>query len=235
MIIVNGSEYQSQQIIFDEGLQFGRGVFETIRVGDEPQFLRQHLDRLRLGMTFLSIGREICEEDITSLIKTFEIKNCILKIIATAQNLVLTTRENPYSEATYQQGYKLKVSAIRRNPSSPSVAIKSISYIDNILAREDANKHGYDDALLLNTEGKVAECSAFNIFWVKAGKLYTPDVACGILPGIMRQHVLSLHDVCEGSFSLDDLYGADEVFITNSVAGTMKVTVVDDHIFTRDT
>ena len=231
MIIVNGQKDPPNSIIYDEGLQFGRGVFETLLVDEAPQYLPQHLARLSRGMAALKLPHDVSAADIRELIATFSIKHCVLKILATERNLILSTRENPYKEADYRRGIRLQTSAIRRNPSSPATFIKSINALDNFVARQQALEHGYDEALLLNTSGHVAEGSRSNIFWSKNGVLYTPALACGLLDGIMRQQILDREKVCEGMFSLAGLYAADEVFVTNSVIGVMKVTAVDEKAF----
>ncbi len=146
------------------------------------------------------------------------------------KNVVYSTREIPYTKEDYKQGFKLKVSSVLRNPTSPSVAIKSMNYMDNIIEMKKAREEGYNDALFLNFEAYVCETAVANIFVIKEGKIMTPKVECGLLNGIVRQWVVSNYEVEECKMTLDDLENSEGVFITNSLMGIMKVSMVNDVI-----
>jgi branched-chain amino acid aminotransferase len=105
----------------------------------------------------------------------------------------------------------------RRNEYSPLSRIKSTNYLDSILARDEAQRHGADDALLLNTAGHIAEATAANLFIVTQGQMLTPPLSDGPLEGTMREEVISAAAVRERSLSVADVTGADEVFLSNSL------------------
>lgn len=234
MIIVNGEFTDNATINLDEGYMFGRGVFETILVTDRPLFLDAHLLRLKKGITALNIKNSIEEKFVLNIIESYNINNCVLKIIVTDKNIVLTTRANPYKKEHYEQGLKLKVSNIKRNPFSHFTYIKSLNYIDNMLERELAQKEGFDEVLFLNIEDKLAEGSASNIFFIKNNKLYTPSLSCGILNGIIRDWVVNNYDVIEGNYSLEDLLTSEGAFLTNSLMGIIKIASINNYVLNYD-
>jgi branched-chain amino acid aminotransferase len=135
---------------------------------------------------------------------------------------------------------KLKISKIKRNEYSPLANIKSLSYLDNVLARREAVKEKMDEAILLNTAGNVAEASAANIFIVnKDNVLVTPRLEDGVLPGITRQVVLKLAAaqsivVEERAIKPEELLSAREVFLTNSIIEIQSVKQIEDKIFACD-
>jgi branched-subunit amino acid aminotransferase/4-amino-4-deoxychorismate lyase len=124
--------------------------------------------------------------------------------------------------------------ASRRNEASPLSRVKSLNYLDNLLAREEARRKGADEAILLNTRGLVAEGSASNVFLVGSEGLLTPSIESGALPGITRAAVIELAreagiDCAEGDVEAATLAGAAEAFLTNSVMGVMPLTRLDGH------
>jgi len=138
----------------------------------------------------------------------------------------------PMSDAVYCRGFRVIVSQIRRSSTSPTSQIKSANYLDMILARSEAKNAGVDEALLLNEQRYVAEGSTSNIFIVSKGKVITPSIDSGILPGVTREAVLELAtslgiDVEQRLVKPDELYIADEAFLTNSVIEIMPLVEVD--------
>lgn len=240
MIIINGKLISDSKdnnneknndagnIILDSGYYFGRGLFETILVrGSRPLLLKQHYNRLIRGMGTLNIQNNINEEYLIDIIHKYNIKDCVLKIVVTDKNIVMTTRQTSYKPEDYKKGFSVKVSSIKRNPYSHICYLKSTNYTDNLLEKELATKEGYDEVLFLNTLDEISEGSCSNIFFVKAGKICTPEIKCGILDGVIREWVINNFEVCEGKFAVDDLKQTDEVFLTNSIMGIMKVTCID--------
>jgi branched-subunit amino acid aminotransferase/4-amino-4-deoxychorismate lyase len=118
------------------------------------------------------------------------------------------------------------VSSIRRNARSPSARLKSLAYLDNVLARREAEGAGADEALLLNTAGHAACASAANLFWITEGRLYTPSLSCGVLDGIMRTQVLAAAPVEEVRANLDTVLKAEAAFLTNSLIGIRTIKVL---------
>jgi branched-chain amino acid aminotransferase len=149
-----------------------------------------------------------------------------LTIIIVAEKLVLPPPR------TYKEGVSAVVVSTRRYSRSLLSGIKSINYLDSLVAQSEAVAAGADQAILLNERGFVAECSTSNIFLVVGGKLLTPSVESGILPGVTRDVVIELAltlgvAVVEEEISLDVLHRADEAFITNSIIEVMPITTVD--------
>jgi branched-chain amino acid aminotransferase/4-amino-4-deoxychorismate lyase len=118
------------------------------------------------------------------------------------------------------------VSSIRRNARSPSARLKSLDYLDNVLARREAEGAEADEAILLNTAGHVACASAANLFWITEGRLYTPSLSCGVLDGIMRAQVIAAAPVEEVRANLDTLLKAEAAFLTNSLIGVRMIKVL---------
>ncbi|MCK5710180.1 MAG: aminotransferase class IV family protein, partial [Deltaproteobacteria bacterium] len=134
---------------------------------------------------------------------------------------------------------KIKINSYRRISESPLLNVKSLNYLENILARREASGSGFDEALFLNESDEVAECSTSNIFWFNRDTLFTPARECGLLSGTTRDLILSFITECgmssvEGQFSLNDLIAADCVFITNSLIGCVPVTKVEGHSINPD-
>ena len=214
--------YKQGEAILDEGIFFGKGVFETILFLEKPIFLKEHIERLKNGMKELGL-EELEEEMLLDYISLNFIKNKAVKILVTPQNIIITEREIPYIEEDYIQGSSLKLSKVRRNSTSMLCYIKSTNYIENIIEKNKAKEDGFKDVLFLNENGYLSETSCANIFIVKNDKIYTPKVSCGLLNGIIRMWVVKNFPIIETELTLDDLKNADEVFITNSLMGIMKV------------
>ena len=121
---------------------------------------------------------------------------------------------------------KLIVSTVRRNARSPISRLKTLSYLDNVLARREAEAAGADEALMLNTAGHAACASAANLFWIVDGKLYTPSLACGVLDGVMRAQVIRSAPVREVRANFDTLMQAEAAFLTSSLIGVRPIKVL---------
>ncbi len=214
--------YKQGEAILDEGIFFGKGVFETILFLEKPIFLKEHIGRLKNGMKELGL-EELEEEMLLDYISLNFIKNKAVKILVTPQNIIITERKIPYIEEDYIEGSSLKLSKVRRNSTSMLCYIKSTNYIENIIEKNKAKEDGFKDVLFLNENGYLSETSCANIFIVKNNKIYTPKVSCGLLNGIIRMWVVKNFPIIETELTLDDLKNADEVFITNSLMGIMKV------------
>ena len=226
MILRNGLPSTGNDLVLDDGLQFGRGAFETLRVTDRPLFLQQHCDRINLALERLDIPRSVALESVSGLIERHGIRDCVLKILVTRENELLITRPFPYPPETYERGFHLAITDTRRSSTSPLTSIKTLNYLENLLAREAAVGSGSDDVLFLNERGEMAETTASNLFFVNDGVLYTPEAGCGLLEGIVRQWVMEMFHVRTGRYPLDVLRVAEEAFVTNSVLGIMPVAAV---------
>ena len=234
----------------DRGLLYGYGLFETMRsYGGRVFRLEEHYRRLCDGAPRLPMDVPLSLSELTeaveAVLKRNDLTDAYLRLTVTAgpsshaaarageAAVVLFARPlGDYPAEFYRSGMAAIVTAARRNETSPLSRIKSLNYLDNLLAREEARRQGADEAILLNTRGFVAEGSASNVFLVRQGGLLTPSVESGALPGIARQAVLELAsaeglEAVESEVELSALEDASEAFITNSVMEVMPLTSLD--------
>lgn len=220
--------YNKDYVKLDGGFYFAQGVFETILIKKEAIFLEEHINRLNKSIDIMNLGEHIDTKFIKNFIKEEKLKNIVLKIVVTEKNIVFSTREIKYSKEDYENGFKIKLSYVLRNPTSRMTYIKSLSYNENLYEYNKANKEGFNEVVFLNIYGNIAEGATSNIFIIKDKKIYTPKISDGILPGVVRNWVIKNFRVCEKHLNKKDLYSADEVFITNSVLGIMKVVQFEE-------
>lgn len=220
--------YNKDYVKLDGGFYFAQGVFETILIKKEAIFLEEHINRLNKSIDIMNLGEHIDIKFIKNFIKEEKLKNIVLKIVVTEKNIVFSTREIKYSKEDYENGFKIKLSYVLRNPTSRMTYIKSLSYNENLYEYNKANKEGFNEVVFLNIYGSIAEGATSNIFIIKDKKIYTPKISDGILPGVVRNWVIENFKVCEKHLNKKDLYSADEVFITNSVLGIMKVVQFEE-------
>ncbi len=229
---------------FDRGFMYGDGVFESLRTyNGKPFLLDEHLSRLEkdaktIGIK-ISLTKEKLKAAVLKLIKVNGYKESYIKIIVTRgiakqhglsiknsqkSNLIILAEKQ---EQEQKQEWIIKISSIIKY-KTPISHIKSLNYLENILAKKEAEEAGADEAILLSPEGYVTEGTISNIFMVKKGVLYTPPLSLGILPGITRSLVIRLAKkqgikVRERFFTIKDLKKADEVFLTFSGRGIVHV------------
>lgn len=220
--------YNKDYVKLDGGFYFAQGVFETILIKKEAIFLEEHINRLNKSIDIMNLGEHIDTKFIKNFIKEEKLKNIVLKIVVTEKNIVFSTREIKYSKEDYENGFKIKLSSVLRNPTSRMTYIKSLSYNENLYEYNKANKEGFNEVVFLNIYDNIAEGATSNIFIIKDKKIYTPMISDGILPGVVRNWVIENFKVCEKHLNKKDLYSADEVFITNSVLGIMKVVQFEE-------
>jgi len=242
------------------GLHYGSGVFEGIRCYDTPNGasvfrLSDHLQRLhnsaRLLYMEIPFAVEELKEACNELVGANGLSECYLRPICFYGygQLGVAARENPVETVimswpwgTYlgdealESGIKAKISSWQRVPPNvvPHVSKATGVYVNSMLAVTEANLAGYDEAILLTPEGTVADGSGENIFVVRDGVLYTPDLATGILPGITRDSIKQIaedlgYTVVEKAVIRSDLYLADEVFMCGTAAEVTPLRSVDDH------
>lgn len=244
MYIYYNDKLTKEQCIspISQGFQFGYGVFETILISKGvPCFVDMHHNRLAAGCSRLGLELKLDIGTINTqairLSQACNITEGRLKVICfrdiEADATIMTLSHYKLEEGYIQNGISLGSSSIMRNPHSPISYIKSLNYTENLLAKAEIKSQGYDEALFLNVYGKICEGAVSNVFWIKQSVIYTPEISCGILEGIIRKQVL---DICrilglrleEGSYNLSELLSADEVFITNSLMGIMPVYRMDN-------
>jgi branched-chain amino acid aminotransferase len=243
--------------VFDHGFLYGDGVYETIRSYGSRIFMRdQHLARLRRSADAIGLTIPISEQRWPALLHESMVRNTIgnpqqdayLRITVsrgaggigldpalcpTPTVVIMAKPLHPPSPEQYRTGVNLIVARTRRNlPSALSPQIKATNFLNNILAKREAISAGAFDSILLNWESHLTECTVSNLFFVQAGRLCTPALACGLLDGITRDMVLNLAreaqiPIDEGYFGVEAIHNADECFLTNTSMEVMPVTMVD--------
>ncbi len=244
---------QAMVSVFDHGLLYGDGVFEGIRVYNKRVFLlAEHVERLyesalaiRLVIPMTptqmaaAVEQTVAANNITNgyvrLVITRGAGSLGLDIRRTShpQVIVIADTIKLYSEELYQQGLKIiTASTLRNHPGALSPRIKSLNYLNNILAKIEGTDVGCEEALMLNHKGDIAECTGDNIFIIKRGVLKTPSPDAGILEGITRNCVIQLAKqagipVQEVTLQRHDVYTADECFLTGTAAEVIAVVGID--------
>jgi branched-chain amino acid aminotransferase/4-amino-4-deoxychorismate lyase len=230
----------------DRGLLLGDGLFETVLgVDGRLVWLDAHLERLEKGCATLGLpapDRAAATRLMGEALAGVQAPRAAVRLtltcgsggrgldrpVAPAPRLFATAAPSARPEAPA----RLVTAAVRRNETSPASRLKTLSYLDNVLAREAAREAGADEALMLNTRGEAACAAAANIFWVDRGRLVTPAIACGALPGIMRAAVVAAArglglEVIEAHAPPQALAGSEGVFLTNSLIGVRPVAWLD--------
>lgn len=221
------------KVDIDEGIFFGRGVFETVLVLEKPIMLEDHINRLNISLKKLAIDKEISYKEVVDIIEKDDIRNQVLKITITPKNNIISLRDITYKKEAYDKGFSLGISEITKDSNAFLSSIKSTCYYENMHIRDEGLKKGFNEMLLINNKGKISEGTLSNLFFIKEEKIFTPALSCGLLDGIMRQWVINNYDVQEGEFTIDDVLVAEEIFMTNSLLGVMWVNKLEDINFSK--
>lgn len=256
MVWVDGKlvpKHEAVVNVFDHGLLYGDGVFEGIRLYAGKIFEAEaHIKRLyesaKAIRLELPIPQSVWIDGIYETAKANGFTDCYVRAVATrgvgALGINPLTCERPtcfiicdslqlYPKELYEKGMSVVTSSVTRNhPNALSSRIKSLNYLNNVLGKLDALDAGVHDAIMLNTEGHVAEATAANIFIVRDGVVSTPSVECGLLEGVTRNVILRLCKqlgipAVERVVPRFDLYVADECFLTGTGAEVMPITQID--------
>jgi branched-chain amino acid aminotransferase len=255
-VYINGKLYDKSEAkvsVYDHGLLYGDGVFEGIRVyGGKVFRLREHLDRLYECARHILLEIPMSREQMTdAVVQTVQVNNKpdgYIRLIVTrgVGNLGLDPRKcsepqiiiivddiTLYPAEFYENGLEvITASTIRNHPNALNPRIKSLNYLGSIMARMEANRAGVQEAIMLNHNGEVAECTADNIFLVKKGEVRTPPPNAGILEGITRGAVLEIARAAniparEMALTRHDVFAADECFLTGTAAEIVPVVKCD--------
>ncbi|UUO08929.1 branched-chain-amino-acid transaminase [Blastopirellula sp. J2-11] len=255
-IYINGKFFSKEEAVvsvFDHGLLYGDGVFEGMRVYEGKVFrMAQHLKRLydsaKAIMLQIPIPIEGMRSAVLEAVEKNGLDNCYIRLVITRgagtlglgpertsnpQVIIIVDKIALYPEEHYRNGLEIvTASTIRNHPGALSPQIKSLNYLNNIMAKVEASKAGCLEALMLNHKGEVSECTADNIFIVRNGVLMTPPTDAGILEGVTREAVLELAKEAgvpteEKTLTRHDVYIADECFMTGTAAEVIAVVRID--------
>ena len=240
--------------VFDHGLLYGDGVFEGIRSYDGLVFkLDEHLDRLYESAHTLTLeiplSKTRMSRAVVETLKANGLRDAYIRLVVTrgtgdlgldprkckkATVFIITDKIALYPREYFEKGLELAtVPTVRNHPESLNPQLKTLNYLNNILAKIEATNAGVNEAILLNAQGYVTECTGENIFLVRGNRVVTPPPYVGILKGITRGVVLRIaaeagHDVREDVFTRHELYTADEVFLTGTAAEIVPVVKIDN-------
>ncbi len=256
-VYINGKMYEKSMAkvsVFDHGLLYGDGVFEGIRAYNGLVFkLKEHIDRLYESAHSIMLDVSMPKQDmIKAVVKTLKANNlrdAYIRLIITrgegdlgldprkcrgnATVIIITDKVALYPERLYKEGLSIiTVPTIRNLPEALNPQIKSLNYLNNILAKIEAINSGSDEAIMLDSLGYVAECTGDNIFIVKSNHLYTPPQCMGTLRGITRDTVLEIArrdriPVHEHVLTRHEVFISDECFLTGTAAEIIPVVKVD--------
>ncbi|PIV39678.1 MAG: branched-chain-amino-acid transaminase [Candidatus Omnitrophica bacterium CG02_land_8_20_14_3_00__42_8] len=258
-VYINGGYFEKEEAkisVFDHGLLYGDGVFEGIRSYDRLVFkLEEHVDRLYESSQGIMLNISLSKKDmIKAVVKTLRLNkldNAYIRLVVTrgigdlgldprkcksASIIIITDNIKLYPEKLYKEGLSIITVPTPRNiPEALNPQIKSLNYLNNILAKIEAINSGYEEALMFTAHGCVAECTGDNIFIIKNNNLITPPAYLGILKGITRACVMDIAEkkdmaVKEEVITRHNIFTADECFLTGTAAEIIPVVCVDKRV-----
>ena len=250
------SERDAKISVFDHGFLYGDGVFEGIRAYNGRVFkLKEHIDRLFYSAKAILLEIPMSHEKICEAVlqtcRANKTRDGYIRLVVTRgvgtlglnprnckkpSTVIIAGKIQVYPAEVYARGVDIVTVPTTRNlHSALNPAIKSLNYLNNILAKIEANNAGCENGLLLNAEGFVSECTVDNVFIIKNGELFTPPLSAGALYGITRRTVIELAvqnglKVTEPNLTRYDLYNADECFLTGTGAEIMPVIKIDGRV-----
>jgi branched-chain amino acid aminotransferase len=239
--------------VFDHGLLYGDGVFEGIRAYNGRVFLLdEHIDRLYDSAKAIVLNIPMTKAEMSKAVvetcKANGIADGYIRLVVTrgkgtlglnpylcekAEVIIIAAKIQLYPQELYEKGLRIvTVGTIRNHPEAINPRIKSLNYLNNVMAKIEAINAGCMECLMLNHKGEVAEASGDNIFVIKNGVITTPPSTCGALEGLTRNKVMDLareagYEVREAAMARYDIYVADEVFLTGTAAEIISVVDVD--------
>lgn len=239
---------------FDHGFLYGLGVFETFRIYDGHSFLLDdHFQRLESSVKQLNISLKLAREELTSIISELlslnQLKDAYVRLNVSAGEAPIGLQTEsftsptiivfikPISEALPKEKQAMLLKTPRNTPEGAE-RLKSHHYLNNIIGKREVPDSNHE-GIFLTKDGHIAEGVVSNIFWVKDGEVYTSSVSTGILNGVTRQFIIELLkkyklNCFSGFYFKEDLYSADEVFITNSIQEIVSIKAVDGHEYKSD-
>ena len=242
--------------VFDHGLLYGDGIFEGIRFYNGRVFrLEEHLQRLwdsaRSICLEIPMSQTAMTEALLETVRQNDLRDGYIRLVVTRgvgnlglnpaqckrpSVIIIAAQIALYPESVYRSGLTVVTCATRRtNPGALNPAVKSLNYLNNVMARIEANLANADEALMLNDQGNVAECTADNVFVIKNGQIFTPPISAGALRGITRSVVFEIAaelglKISEADITRHDVFIADECFLTGTAAELIPVIKADGRV-----
>jgi branched-chain amino acid aminotransferase len=258
-ISINGKLFDradAKVSVYDHGLLYGDGVFEGIRIYAGKVFrLHEHVDRLYESARHIYLeipwARERMIEEVLRTVRASDKQEGYIRLVVTRgagglgldpgkaaepQIICIVDDISLYPSKYYEEGLEVITSSfVRNHPNAVSPRVKSLNYLNNILAKIEAARAGCQEAIMLNANGEVAECTGDNIFVVKHGLLRTPPLNAGILEGVTRNAVIELAEAAgvtveQVALTRHDVYSADECFLTGTAAEVVPVVKADGRL-----
>jgi branched-chain amino acid aminotransferase len=258
-VFIDGKFYDEKNAkisVFDHGLLYGDGIFEGIRAYNGRVFkLKEHIDRLfcsaKAILLEIPMSHQAMMKAVVDTCRRNKLREGYIRLVVTRgvgtlglnpnrcerpSVIVIAGKIKLYPQEMYDDGMAIVTVATTRNlHNAVNPAIKSLNYLNNILAKIEANNAGVEEAIMLNSEGYVAECTGDNIFIIKGRQLLTPPLSAGALYGITRNVVMDLArqsglEVGEPNLTRYDVYNADECFLTGTAAEVIPVVKVDGRV-----
>lgn len=255
-VYIDGEFYEKEHAkisVFDHGLLYGDGVFEGIRFYNGRVFrLEEHIDRLFDSARAICLTIPLSKEEVTQAtletIRRNDLRDGYVRLVVTrgdgdlglnpalcpkATIIIIAAKITLYPQSAYENGLMVVTCATRRIPHGAlSPMVKSLNYLNNVMAKIEAQNAGAGEGLMLNEQGYVAECTGDNVFLVKRGRIFTPPIASGALAGVTRGVVFEMAaeagiPISEPEITRYDLFTADECFLTGTAAELIPVVTLD--------
>ena len=249
-------EANAKVSVFDHGLLYGDGIFEGIRAYNGRVFkLQEHIDRLYYSAKAILLNVPLNHGEMTRAVvntcRENNIRDGYIRLVVTRgpgglglnpnkcktpSVIVIADKIQLYPAEMYEKGLEIvTVPTTRNSHNAVNPAIKSLNYLNNILAKIEANNAGCEEAIMLNAQGYIAECTGDNLFILKAGQMFTPPLSAGALYGITRATVIDLArelgiSVSEPDLTRYDVFNADECFLTGTGAEVIPVVKLDGRV-----
>ena len=238
--------------ISDAGFLYGAGLFETMRVQNSVVFgLTDHLDRLFLSSAKLGFDipgdRNVLPQAIFTVLQANHLKDARVRLTLSSGSLSTTTdtptpiclitatQLKAYPDDYYRHGILVALCPYRQNPADPLAGHKTTSYFSRMLGLQEAHQKKAAESLWFTTDGYLSEGCVSNVFLVRENSLMTPPIRTPVLPGVARETVCKIAvrenlDLIEKALTIDDLLGADEIFLTNVIMKVMPVVAIEKHV-----
>lgn len=225
--------------VSDSAYLYGLGIFETLRsIGENILFIKEHLARMERNAKLLGLALPFSKkkigDEIAKTVRTNKLKEAMIRVTLSESesgkpNLVIVARPfEPYPKECYDKGGKMVVIRSAKNSATEVASIKTTNYLPKILGRREIEKRGAVEGALLNANGMVSEGASSNIFIVRGGRIATPPLSEGLLPGTRRRAVIDLAHklgipIDELPLKLNELQEADEIFVTSTLKDVLPI------------